>query len=810
MNFKQLLNNKVFLLLFIWTLIVGVQLIKFFSLYNYIDFIILGLLYVFGIITLLLFENKHIKTLEIYKQQNSKFKKSLDENLSLTENIREHHEEINQQNEELLLQRKMLSESKATIEAIYNGVSDAIFLMNETSFVDCNDATLELFKCKREEIIGHNPTNFSPKYQKNNRLSSELAKYYIDNVIEGRLQTFEWIHCTIEKKEFIAQVSLNKIALNNELLIVAIVRDITEQVKNREELQELNVQLEEQHELMQQANEKMFAQTQEIIQQQDSIEREKTKFKAIYEGASDAIFIINNGTIIDCNDATLKLFECNKEDIIGSMPLKFSPEKQENGELSEKLIGKYLNEAMQGAAIRISWIHKSLKGRIFYAMVSLNKTKINRKTSYIAIVRDVSIEREQKIRLSKLAETLKESQEELRQQNEELFAQSEELQNQKDIIELEKEKAYLASKSKSLFLASMSHEIRTPLNGIIGMLNLLKETKLKDEQKEFVNIIDVSSDSLLNIINDILDYSKIEANQLHLEQIPIHLKNITQEVIQILKFKAEEKGLSLQLILEQNLHCFYKADPVRIKQVLINYCNNAIKFTEKGSVTIRISELKSTSNKTKLKFEVSDTGMGISKENQKKLFKEFTQVDNSISRKFGGTGLGLAISMKLAKLMTGEVGLESTEGKGSTFWFTAEVEKIDNITHKPKEINIKIAEGLYILLVEDNKINQKVAVHTLKKNKHKVDIANDGLEAIEKFKHNKYDIILMDIQMPNLNGYETTIEIRKIEKEKKLKSTKIVAMTANAMKGEKEKCIDLGMDDYLTKPFQKEDLLRIL
>ena len=490
--------------------------------------------------------------------------------------------------------------------------------------------------------------------------------------------------------------------------------------------------------------------------------------------------------------------------------LSFSSEKQENGELSSNLIAEYFNQAKQGKALRIDWMYKTFDGKIFYAKVSLNKTKINHKTTYIAIVRDVTKEREQQNQLKKLAQDLRDNQEELQQQNEELHVQSEELMRQKKIIEQEKERANQASKSKSLFLASMSHEIRTPLNGIIGMLNLLKETELQERQREFVNVIDVSSDSLLNIINDILDYSKIEANQLHLEQIPTDLKQITEEVIKILHFKAEEKGLTLDLTIDENLHRYYKADPVRLKQILINYCNNAIKFTEKGGIKIKIFEVESSSNKSKLKFEVIDTGIGISEENQKKLFKEFSQVDDSISRKFGGTGLGLAISMKLAKLMNGEVGLNSVEGEGSTFWFTAEIEKIDSLGEKVIDVKTEMAEGLSILLVEDNVINQKVAIHTLKKNKHTVDIANDGVEGVEKFKNNSYDIILMDIQMPNLNGYETTIEIRKIEKEQKLKRTKIVAMTANAMKGEKEKCISIGMDDYISKPFKKEDLLRIL
>ncbi len=797
-------NYKNYLIIIVWSIFIGIiSIIKISSNLNITDILFLLTIYIFGIISIII----------IKLQQN----KLITDNLKLNNNLIEHREEVTQQNEELLLQtedlhqqKKIIEKSKATLEAIYNGVSDAIFLMNDEKFVDCNTATLKIFDCKREEIIGASPSLFSPKYQPNQKLSSKIANEYISKVVQGEPQSFEWIHITKKSKEFIAEVNLNKINIDNELLILAVVRDVTKHVKSREELQELNTKLEEQHELMQQVNEKMFAQNQEIILQQDFMEREKAKFEAIYKGANDAVFLINNDKITDCNNATLELFNCQKEDIIGALHLDFAPDKQENGELSSNLIKEYLNQAKHGKALRFDWIYKTIDKKIFYAKVSLNKTKINRKTTYIVIVRDITTERKQQNELKKLTQNLRDNQEELQQQNEELHAQSEELLRQKKIIEQEKEKANEASKSKSLFLASMSHEIRTPLNGVIGMLNLLKETRLQERQKEFVNIIDVSSESLLNIINDILDYSKIEANQLHLEKIPVDLIQISKEVIKILQFKAEEKGLILELNIDKNIHQFYKADPVRLKQILINYCNNAIKFTEKGSVKINIYELKNMSKKSTLKFEVVDTGIGISKENQKKLFKEFSQVDNSISRKFGGTGLGLAISMKLAKLMNGEVGLSSIEGKGSTFWFTAELQKIDSLDKKIIELKTELAEGLYILLIEDNIINQKVAIHTLKKNKHIIDIANDGIEGIEKFKKNSYDIILMDIQMPNLNGYETTIEIRKIEKKQNKKRTKIVAMTANAMKGEKEKCIKIGMDDYISKPFKKEDLLRIL
>ncbi len=696
------------------------------------------------------------------------------------------------------------------LDSVINGIDDAVFVMDNDIFIECNDATLRLFDCQRKDIIGHHPMRFSPVKQACGSLSSELAHYYISKVLSGEKQTFNWIHQTKSKNTFHAQVKLKLIEINSQKNILAVVRDVTEEIKNKLELEELNTRLEEQQELMQQATERLFAKTQEVIQQQDAIKRNESRLTAIFQGVHDAIFVIANNKILDCNSASLRLFKCSREQIIGRNPLDFSPKIQMHNELSETLLSHYFIKAKEGGSVSFEWVYQTLRNELFYAKVSLNITEINNKGNIVAIVRDITQEKLQKIELQNLNVELEEKQEELSQQNEELQVQSEELLRQRGVIEKEREKAREASKSKSIFLASMSHEIRTPLNGIIGMLNLLKETPLNNEQSEFVDVIDVSSDSLLNIINDILDYSKIEANQLSIESIPINLRKITEDVLKILEFKAEEKGLILKLKIEDEVPDFFNSDSVRLKQVLINYCNNAIKFTSKGSVSIQISLVEKHLNKTKLKFEVIDTGIGISKENQTKLFKEFSQVDNSVSRKFGGTGLGLAISMKLAALMGGEVGLSSEEGKGSTFWFTANLEELDSIVDQKETEKLQMAEGLSILLVEDNLINQKVAVHTLQKNKHIVDIANNGEEGVEKFRNNNYDLILMDVQMPKMNGYEATIEIRKIEKEKGLNPIKIIAMTANAMKGEKERCLDLGMDDYISKPFKKEDLLRVL
>ncbi len=381
-----------------------------------------------------------------------------------------------------------------------------------------------------------------------------------------------------------------------------------------------------------------------------------------------------------------------------------------------------------------------------------------------------------------------------------------------------KRDAETAAEAKAIFLANMSHELRTPMNGIIGMVDILKRTELTEAQHEYLNIIESSGENLLTIINDILDLSKIEAGHMELESIIFPLKDELRRVKNIMQIIADKKKLPIILNISKDVPAYVKGDPVRLKQIIINLVNNAIKFTEKGSITVSVENQDTKDGKVQLLFKINDTGIGISPEGQKKLFQSFSQVDKSTTRKYGGTGLGLMISRNLAQMMGGEIGVESVESVGSTFWFYVFLELSDEESYKKQhqEENgadtdkTRVHMKLKILLAEDNKINQKVAVLNLNNLGYQVDIANNGKEAVEKFENSGYDLIFMDVQMPEMDGIEACKKIRELEKKSGgMKKIPIIAMTANTSEDERKKYAEAGMADYVSKPFKQKELIAL-
>jgi signal transduction histidine kinase/CheY-like chemotaxis protein len=409
-----------------------------------------------------------------------------------------------------------------------------------------------------------------------------------------------------------------------------------------------------------------------------------------------------------------------------------------------------------------------------------------------------------------LIQNLTEAGIELEHMNTELTEEIDYVKRMEKELKQARDKAEEMSQAKGEFLANMSHEIRTPMNGVIGTLQLLADTHLEDSQKDYVNTAHKSAQALLTILNDILDLSKIEAGKLNIELIPLDIRDIVNDLVTLHAMGAQEKGVSLSADIDGEIPQVLTGDPTRIRQILANLVSNALKFTDEGSVKVRLKLQSLQSKQADIRFEVEDTGVGIEKDIKDRLFEEFTQADGSTTRKYGGTGLGLAIVKQLVEIMHGEFGVDSTPGEGSTFWFRLPLEVSDEqVISAPKEELVESQRQLrgHILLVEDNPINQMVASKMLEKLGLDIILAGNGQEAIDMLETEHIDAVLMDCQMPVLDGFAAT---RQIREQGRFVALPIIAMTANVMEGDRDKCIDAGMNDYIGKPVVAADLRKTL
>ena len=402
----------------------------------------------------------------------------------------------------------------------------------------------------------------------------------------------------------------------------------------------------------------------------------------------------------------------------------------------------------------------------------------------------------------------------------EMFANALEHKRSQEELMLARDEAEAAARAKSRFLANMSHEIRTPMHGVLGMLQMLRESRLAPDQLGWVTSAHASAKMLLTILDDILDFSKIEAGKLSLENGDLDVSRTLAEVVQVLSDGARAKGLSIHCHSEPQPLPRVRGDTTRLRQILLNLVGNAVKFTEKGRIEVIAAQTMAHSRRVRIRFEVRDTGIGIPLETQAGLFDPFTQADSSTTRRFGGTGLGLAICKQLVDLMGGTIGVRSTPGEGSVFWFELDLERAAQAEHPADAVapepepaaadELPRFEGFRVLLVEDNPTSQEVGRLILNHMALEVDVAEDGRQALDMMDQNRYDLVFMDCQMPVMDGYESTCRVREREMQGGGPRAVIIALTGNAMEGDRQKCLQAGMDDYLTKPFTLNDVSQVL
>ena len=551
--------------------------------------------------------------------------------------------------------------------------------------------------------------------------------------------------------------------------------------------------------------EKNREKTQEIIEQ-------KQLFETIFNKSKDGFLIIENEKLIDCNDSAVEMLKYkNKHSLLNTPLSTIPPEYQPDGQLSKIKSKENIKKALQNGSNTFEWVVTQADGNHIWIDVTLNNISTNTNPIFFGIWKDIDEKKKTEFELEELTKTLeqrvKDQVNELREKDEVLFQQA------KEQIELKfaEEQAKSSNLAKSNFLANMSHEIRTPLNAILGFIDILFQKEESEDKREKLKIIKDSSDALLTIINDILDFSKIESGKLAVDNIAFKTKDPFTLVSGLFYDKAQERNIDIKLHVDENLPSTAYGDVTRIKQVYSNLLSNAVKFSNKNSI-IDVNILLDEGTK-QLVCSVEDYGTGIAPENISKVFRSFEQADSSTTRKFGGTGLGLPISKKLIEIMGGDIKVESMLGHGSRFYFNLDifsnvpdtVEEAED-THSPIDKNSLKGK---VLLVEDNKANQMLMKLMLKKFDLEVIVAYDGIEAIEAYKKDLYSLILMDENMPNMNGIEATKQIRQLELKKEYK-TPIVAVTANALSGERERFINAGMDDYISKPIARSELERIL
>ena len=522
------------------------------------------------------------------------------------------------------------------------------------------------------------------------------------------------------------------------------------------------------------------------ISERKMIEKELHDSRMLLEktfaSLNESIFIVETGSrkILDCNIMVEKMFGYSREEMIGSSTSNLHVSEEKSQQFGREMLEAYDEKGYY----ETTFIMKRKNGTVFASEHSVTPIRNDngKIVSHVCVVRDIS-----------------------------------ERRKSEEALRLAKEVADAANLAKSRFLANMSHEIRTPMNGVIGMTSLLLTTELTEEQRGYAEIVKSSGNTLVRLINDILDLSKIESQRLELEAIAFDLRTTISDTLGLFSPQSEEKGLGFSAVINPDVPHLLKGDEVRLRQIISNLIANAIKFTHQGSISLHISKVAEDKRNSTLHFMVRDSGIGIVPDKLGLIFEPFTQGDGSTTREYGGTGLGLTIARQLALLMGGTIGVESIEGKGSDFWFTAVLAKQTGAAGSPLKsaataysYSGAATPGSRLLLADDDLNNQAVIELILKKYGFQVEACSNGKEALQALETGDYDLVLMDCMMPVMSGYQATKVIRDTSSRVRNHSIPVIALTANAFKEDRNLCLEAGMDDYLSKPLEVPKLLALL
>jgi len=695
-----------------------------------------------------------------------------------------------------------LTDTAVMFRTLFEGESEAIILIGTKGVLDCNPAAVELFGCAdAAELCTKTITDLSPALQPNGQRSDDLARIRIKTVLQKGTHRFEWLHRRMDGVFFPAEVNLSSISYHGGMALQGIIRDISKQ-KRIEDIQQKSLWWKQG---LNDLHDRLYSLTSLPDQLSlitrlaiDIFELELCQVWLISPGdrCEDCVHAQNGHCPgrVDCLHLVSDCADSQCPEVLARYPLSHGT----IGELLQSKASKVLihDTPFDLFSVNEDWLRKHhVRDFSGCRMRRISGAPLGVIGFYSA--HTISFEEESALEnLTGAAGYAIQS-----------FQDSESLKQAK-------ESAEQASLIKSEFLANMSHEIRTPMNGIMGMTDLLLDAGLDVDSRQKLQMVKSSAVRLLSIINDILDFSKIEAGKLELESICFKLRDTLDEVENLFGVMARDKGVELSCSMTDAVPAVLIGDPTRLFQIISNLVSNSLKFTSKGGVTLQVSveEIRSESQQV-LRFDVTDTGIGISPEKQQAVFSSFSQADSSHTRRFGGTGLGLSIAQSLVGLMAGEIGLESEVGVGTRFWFTGVMGVGDDDTcpalpqdtDNPQTLVEILGRAVRVLVAEDEFINQTLIDLLLQQQGVDVTLVSTGLEAVAAFKASTFDLILMDIQMPELDGYGAVEQIRKLEADGA--HLPVIALTAHAMKGDRERCLQAGMDDYVTKPIVRDVLV---